>query len=59
MIRPLFHTVSTAPLGLDNTTVSYSEYRPSGLYKSHVSTSLVFTGMKHKINDLNMTCGKI
>ena len=59
MIRPLFSIVSTVPPGLDNTTVSYSEFRPSSLYKSHVSTSLVFTSMKHKINDLNMTCGKI
>ena len=32
---------------------------PLGPYKFPISTSLVFTSMKHKINDLNMTCGKI
>ena len=59
MIRPLFCTVSKAPPGLDKSTVSYSEYSAFGPYKFPISTSLVFKGMKHKINDLNMTCEKI
>ena len=41
--RPLFCTVSTAP---------------SGPYSFPLYTSKVYAGMKHKTNDLNMTCEK-